>query len=152
MVPPSLVMARIETRPDGTFRPSEVGEWAVTVGVDDREGRLVDFVAWFFASESRWWLRDNDQCPVLGAEELALAVDCGKTIRLHSTPEGWLRGRGRGVCILRWDLHLAPLFGGVKQIECDGLDLERRLRAMLRRWEPEVVTRRLPPHQADHAA
>ncbi len=149
---PSFVMTRIEPLGDGTFKPTESGEWAVTIGVDDRDECLCDFCAWFLDDEWRWWLRHGDQCHVLGAQELAFAANCRKTIKLVSTPEVWLRSRGAGVCVLRWDLDLAPLFEGVERVECDSPNLERRFREMLRQWEPKVVTRRFTSRQVDHAA
>ena len=149
---PSFVMVRIEPRPDGTFLPSEAGQWAVTVGVDDSNERLCDFCAWFLDDEWHWWLRRGDQCHVLGVQELAFAADCHKTIKLVSTPEAWVRSRGRGVCLLKWDLDLAPLFEGVERVECDSPNLELQFREMLRRWEPQVITRQPVLHQVSHAA
>ena len=149
---PSFVAVRVEPRPDGTFVPSESGQWALTVGIDDSNGRLCDFCAWFLDDEWHWWLRRGDQCHVLGVQELAFAADCRKTIKLLSTPEAWLRARGRGVCVLRWDLDLALLFEGVERVECDSPSLENRFREMLRQWEPEVVTRMPTSRQVGHAA
>ncbi|MEE9249741.1 MAG: hypothetical protein V3U93_01260 [Alphaproteobacteria bacterium] len=136
-------MTRVEPRPDGTFRPSEDGQWALTLGVDDREGRLVDFVAYFLNNPGRWWLRFRDETPFLGARDLAFAADCGKSIRLFSTPDTWLRAQLRhgdheAVCVLNWGVDLCPLFDGIEAVVCNTPGLARRLREKLREWEPEV--------------
>ena len=149
---PSFVLTKIEPRADGTFRPTESGAWAATVGINDRDERLCDFCAWFLGDEWHWWLRRGDQCHILGAHKLAFAADCHKTIKLVSTPEAWVRSRGDGVCLLKWDLDFAPLFEGVGRVECDSSSLERRFIKMLRRWEPQVITRQLVRRQVSDAA
>ncbi len=142
-----LGAAPVMTSANGTYRPDPAGEWAAILAVHDRFGELVDLVSWLPENPCRWWLRLGDETPVLGAQALALAADCGKSIRLFSTPERWLRGRGdrghhRDACVLNWGVDLRPLFDGLSQIWCDTLGLERRLREKLRQWEPEI----------DHAA
>ena len=141
----ALGAAPIMTSSDGAYRPDPAGEWAAILAVHDRFGELIDLVSWLPETPSRWWLRVGDETPVLGARALAFAADCGKPIRLFSTPEEWLRARGnRGdhVCVLNWGVDLCPLFNGVSQILCNTPGLERRLREKLRQWEPEI----------DHAA
>ena len=136
--------ARIVTKPDGTYQPDPAGAWAAILAVHDRFDELVDLVSWFPENPCRWWLRVGDETPVLGAQALAFGVDCGKSIRLWSTPERWLReGDHRDfhhgdICILHWAVDLWPLFDGVSHVLCENLGLERRLRGKLREWEPEI--------------
>ncbi len=136
--------ARIATSTAGTYQPDPAGRWAAILAVDDRFGELVDLVSWLPENPSRWWLRVGDETPILGARALAFAADCGKRIRLWSTPERWLREGGAGrlhqdVCILHWDVDLWPLFDGVGTVECDCVSLQARFLNALRQWEPEIV-------------
>ncbi len=137
--------APIATSDDGTYQPDPAGEWAAILAVHDRFGELVDLVSWLPENPCRWWLRVGDETPILGCQALAFAADCGKRIRLWSTPEQWLRAGGLGqrhqdVCILHWGVDLAPLFDGVSHVLCESLGLEHRLRSTLRIWEPKINT------------
>ena len=58
--------ARILTRRDGTFAFDKAGEVAAIGKVYDRDGVLVDFVAWFIDHPGTWWLRRGTETPVLG--------------------------------------------------------------------------------------
>ena len=135
--------ARVVTTADGTYRPDPAGEWVAILAVHDRFGELVDLVSWFPENPLRWWLRVGDETPLRGARALAFGADCGKPIRLFSTPERWLgargaRGRHVAVAVLNWSVDLTDLFAGIKNIVCDTPGLERRLREKMREWEPEI--------------
>ena len=151
---PSVVAAQIYPLEDGTFRWSNAGRWALTIGVDDRDGRLVDFVAYFQDDRSTWFLRRGDESPVLGAPELAFAAYHNKPVKLCSTPDLWLSGHRRHLwhsifCIIDWGVNLAPFLDGVSRVECDSPELQKRLRRALREWEPKITA---PRRGARHAA
>ena len=136
---PSFVAVRIEPRADGTFRPTENGQWAVTLGVDDRDGRIVDFCAYFLNSPGTWWLRRRE-IPILGAETLSRAEFYQHPLRLFETPHDWLTARGAGVCILVWDdLDLLPIFQQVSPIVCQSARLKKRLTSSFNKHQPRIT-------------
>ena len=144
---PSVVAAQIEPHEDGTFGWSKTGRWALTVGVYDRDERLVDFVAYFLDDPSTWFLRRANQTPVLGTRDLAFAADNQQPVNLYSTPNLWLFGHRRRswrsiVCIVDWGADIAPLLDGVSRVECDTPELQKRLRHALRKWEPKITASR----------
>ena len=141
--------ARIVPSADGTYRPDPAGQWAAICPVRNSNLKLVDCVAWHVEMSGRWWLRHGDECPLLGARQLAVARYFGEVIQLHSTPEDWLLALGRGVAILKWDVDYRDLFDGVARVECDSPALQERLRDALRRWEPSVT---IKPSEVRRAA
>ena len=138
---PSFVITRIEPRPDGTFRPSESGQWAVTLGIDDREGRLVDFVAYLRNDPGRWWLRRNES-PILGAEVIARAEFFQRQLTLHETPHAWLRARGDGAVVLDWNCDLHEIFRFVPRVHCQSAELRDRLRKSFWKSLPKITAPR----------
>ena len=44
---PSFVMARIKVLDERIFRPKKKGQWAATVGVNNRDSQLIDVCAFF---------------------------------------------------------------------------------------------------------
>lgn len=151
---PSVVAAQILPRENGTFEWSKTGRWALTVGVYDHNELLIDFIAYFSDDPSRWFLRRRTESPVLGARDIAFAVDQQQPVALFSTPDLWLSGHcGRSwrsiACIVDWSVNLAPLFDGVSRIECDSPELQKRLRRALREWEPKIT---VPRRGTRHAA
>ncbi len=146
---PSFVMARIEPRPDGrTFVPTENGQWAVTLGVDSREGEIVDFVAYFLEDVGNWWLRRRE-IPILGAETLSRAEFYQQPLRLFETPHDWLKARGDGICILSWDVGLLPIFQQVSLVVCQSARLKRRLKSSFNKQHPQITVQ---PTEVRHAA
>lgn len=141
--------ARIVTHGDGTYTPAGNGQIAAVMGVHDGGDELCDLVAWFLDNPTRWWLRHSDDCPVLGAGNIELAVLCHEPITLHPTPEAWALAAGRGVCVLDWGAPLLELFEGVPAIECGSPALRHRLQQAFRRWAPRIT---LVPQEARHAA
>ena len=135
---PSVVMTRIEPRPDGTFRPSEGGQWAVTLGVDDREGRLVDFVAYLPSDPGRWWLRRNES-PILGVEDISRAEFFQRPLSLFETPHAWLLGRGRGAVVLDWGCDLRGIFEAVPRIHCQSTELKEHLHKSFWKFLPKIT-------------
>ncbi len=135
---PSFVMTRIEPRQDGTFRPTESGQWAVTLAVDDREGRLVDFLAYLPSDPGTWWLRRRE-IPILGAETLSRAEFYQQPLHLFETPHDWLEARGDGVCVLSWDVDLLPIFQQVSPIVCQSARLKRRLTSSFNKHQPRIT-------------
>ncbi len=135
---PGFVMTCIEARSDGTFRPTESGQWAVTLAVEDREGRLVDFVAYFLDNVGTWWLR-RCEIPILGAETLSRAEFYQQPLRLFETPHAWLLARGRGVVVLDWDCDLHEIFKLVPRIHCQSARLKRRLESSVIKHQPRIT-------------
>ena len=87
-----------------------------------------------------------DDCWLLGSRQLAVAAYHGDAIRLHSTPERWLRAGRVGVVILNWGIDCRDLFEGVERVECNSPQLEQMLRRGLRRWEPPLASVREAAH------
>ena len=145
---PSFVMVRIEPRPDGMFRPTESGQWAVTLGVDDCEGRLIDFVAYFLNAPGRWWLRRNE-IPILGAEAISRAEFSRRPLSLYETPHAWLLARGRGAVVLDWGCDLHEIFKLVPRIHCQSAGLKDRLRRSFWKSLPKITA---PRKEMRHAA
>ena len=139
--------ARIQPLVSGNYRPSDDGQWAIVLGVQDRFDEIVDLVAWWPDDPGSWWLRHGDEVPLLGARALAFAADERQPIMLLPTPEAWLfavseRSEERVVCVLDWGVGLGPLFDGVSRVECQGPDLQKRFQRTLRAWEPKITAAR----------
>ncbi len=143
---PSFVMTRIEAQPDGTFRPNVSGQWAVTLAVDDREGRLADFVAYLLGAPGRWWLRRNELL-ILGVEEISRAEFYQRPLSLYETPHAWLLARGQGSCVLDWGVDLRGIFEGVPRVHCQSVELRERLRRSFLKSLPKITAPR--PRGAD---
>ncbi len=135
---PIFVMARISPHSNGTFAPTENGQWAVTLGVDDRDGQLVDFLAYRPGDPGTWWLRRRE-IPILGAETLSRAEFYQQPLRLFETPHDWLTARGVGVCVLSWDVDLLPIFQQVSPIVCQSARLKIHLKASFNKHQPRIT-------------
>ena len=135
-----LPAARIVTSADGTYKCDPNGRPALIWPVRNTERELVDTVAWHVETPTHWWMYFGDDCPLLGARQLAVACYFGDAIELHPTPQSWLLALGRGVVILRWNyLDLDLLFDGVGTVHCCSFDFEHRFRQALRAREPDIV-------------
>lgn len=146
---PSLVMVRIEAFANGTFRPNESGEWAITVGVNDRDPQLVDIVAFFLKDINCWWLRRRDQTPVLGADRIDYAIFYRQPLTLYQTPYDWLLERGNGAVVLDWGCDLRDIFEGIPKIQCRSISLGKKLRESYAKFQPVITT---PTKEKRHAA
>lgn len=131
--------ARIITSADGRYRRDPSGRPAIIWPVRDSERELVDTVAWHVETPTRWWMLYGDDCPLLGARQLAIARYFGDAIELHPTPQHWLLAHRRGVVILRWDVDYADTFEGVGAVHCCNSEFEHRFQQALRAWEPDIV-------------
>ena len=156
--PATLSLGRVRFLDDGTWRADPSGFPAVLMAVHDRYGELVDLVAWSPDKPSAWRLRFGDECPILGAADLAQTAWYQDPVSLYSTPERWLRARCRAhggdrldhqggdhhqaICILHWGVELGPLFEGVSRVECDSPELRDRFRKAIRSWEPKITAPR----------
>ncbi len=158
--PATVSLGRVAFLADGTWRADPAGAPAVLVPVHDRYGELADLIAWSPDKPSAWWLRYGDECPILGAADLAQTAWYQEPVFLYSTPERWLRARGsrlyhegdhldhqggnhhQAICILHWGVELGPLFEGVSRIECDSPELRDRFRKAIRSWEPKITAPR----------
>ena len=161
--PATVSLGRVRFSDDGSWRADPSGAPAVLASVHDRYGDLVDLVAWLPDKPSAWWLRYGDECPILGAADLAQAAWYQEPVSLYSTPESWLRARCRArdgdhhhqegdrrrCCILRWGLDLTALFAGVRVVHCETAELEHRLLRLFRAWEPKTSS---APEVQRHAA
>ena len=142
---PRFGRARIQPVVGGTYRPDAAGQAAVIIAVHDRYGDLVDLVAWSPDRAFEWWPRHGDECPLLGARDLAVAADCRQPITLLSTPEQWLFAQFKPnshpvICVLDWGADLGPLFDGVTTVSCGTTGLRARFQKSLRAWEPETTS------------
>ncbi len=130
---PLYLTARIDVLPDGRFR-HEGSKPAIIVPVRDRHGLICELVAYLDGDPGSWLLKEGDQCPVLGAKELAGAPMVPGAIELSPTPADWVAAGGCGVCIIDWDAPLFDLFRDV-EIELRHLDsaVQRAMRERL--WQ-----------------
>ncbi len=135
---PSFEMTSIDPRSDGTFRPNERGQWALTLSVDDCDGQLRDFVAYFLNNPGRWWLR-RDQSLILGVEEISRTEFFQRPLSLFETPHAWLPGRGRGAVVLDWGCDLRGIFEAVPRIHCQSAELRDRLRRSFWKSLPTIT-------------
>lgn len=135
-----LPAARITTSADGTYKREPSGRPAIIWPVRDSERETVNLVAWHVETPTRWWMLYGDDCPLLGARQLAVARYFGDSIRLHPTPQEWLLANRDGVVILRWNIDYRDIFDGVASVGCDCPALGTRFRDSLRRWEPLLTS------------
>ena len=112
---PLYLTARIDILPDGRFR-LDGDKSAIIVPVRDRHGLICELVAYLDGDPGSWLLKEGDQCPVLGAKELAGAPMVPGPIHLFPTPSDWVDAGGCGVCIIDWD---APLFDLFRDVEIE---------------------------------
>ena len=141
MVRPAFGAVRITTNTNGTYEPSDDGEYAAVLGVHDRDGELVDLCVWFPDRSGHWWLRFGDECFFLGARALEVAAYFNDPIALHGAPQDWALAGGEGACVLRWDVDLRSWFEGVKRVDSHPA-VAARLRQNFRTWEPATRRRR----------
>lgn len=142
---PRFGRARIQPLEGGTYRPVAAGQAAVILAVDDRYGEIADLVVWSPDKPSEWWLRFGDECPILGAADLAFAADCHEPVTLLPTPEAWLFSHSKPnsravVAVIDWGVDIGPLFEGVTTVSCDSPELRDRFRKALRAWEPKTTS------------
>ena len=146
---PSVVAAQIEPRDDGTFAWSKDGRWALTIGVYDRDERLVDFVAYFRTEPGKWFLRRRTESPVLGASMIARAADLRQPLKLYAMPYTWLLARGDGAAVIDWSPDLRGIFDQVPSIHCQNSELKDRLDRHFAKFQPKITA---PPRSKRHAA
>ena len=135
--------ARIRADKDGTFRRDPEGEPAIIWPVLDSDREIVNLVAWHVETPTRWWLFYADDCPLLGARQLAVARYFGDPVQLHPTPQHWVLANRQGVVILRWDIDYHDVFDGVGSVQCCSVDFEHRFRQALRAREPATIVREM---------
>ncbi len=146
--PATLSLGRVAFLDDGTWRADPSGAPAVLIPVHDRFGGWVEILAYHLDAPCEWRLRFGDECPILGAADLAQAAWYQEPVSLYSTPERWLIGRRLApsvpspVCILDWGVELGPLFEGVSTVACDSPELRDRFRKAIRSWEPKTTAPR----------
>ena len=146
---PSFVMARIKVLDECTFRPKKRGQWAVTVGVNNRDSQLVDICAFFLHDPAQWWLRRRSQTAVLGADRIDYAAFHQQTLPLYQTPYDWLLGRGNGAVVLDWGCDLRDIFEGIPEIQCQSITLRKKLRQSYTKFQPKITA---PTKRKRHGA
>ncbi len=122
-----LTAVRIVTEDDGTYSVDPHGRLAALIPVRDRWGEIVDAVAFFHDSPQRWWLRFNDEVPILGARALAMAAWERQPLTLWETPLQWLLKHRSGAVVLDWGVDLRTLFEEIPTINCQSKALSDRL-------------------------
>ena len=83
------------------FKPSEPDKWRLRLGVGTLLG--LDWPEWCRLHE--------------------------EPLRLFSNPLEWLRGSGRGSCIVDWSINLPLHLGNVSSVICDSVELASRVTA-----------------------
>lgn len=126
-----LQAGRIRPHLTGEFEFDPDGIEAAVVLVPE-DGEYIDAVAWALADASCWWVRFGP-LPILGRENASFAAAGGSPLIVHSTPERWLLGRGRGVCVLDWKANLLPHLGRVRRLIADSPALALSLNQSLLR-------------------
>lgn len=145
---PSLIMARIKVLDERTFRPKKRGQWAVTVGVNNRDSQLVDICAFFLHDPAQWWLQRRSQTPVLGADRIDYAAFHQQILPLYQTPYDWLLERGNGAVVVDWGCDPRDIFEGVPEIQCQSLSLAKKLRQSYAKFQPRIIA---PTKEKRHA-
>ena len=90
----------VETYGGGLYEPRDEGQAAVLVpaGLATATGwDLVDIVAFYLDKPDRWWRRTGEGTLLGTINRFSV-----EPRRLHRDPLTWLRGQGRGVCVLDW--------------------------------------------------
>jgi hypothetical protein len=134
------------------FEFAKDGEPARVLPVDDRNGTIIDFVAYTDENPLEWFTRRGEGV-LLGARQLAGCENTGGPLRLFHCPEAWLQGHGWGVCILDWSVRLLPLFENI-ELDLGHLDphvadiMERRLETNFRRGFPTITRKKGASHAA----
>lgn len=131
--------------PDGwTYSPLPAFEpgaiEAVFLAVEDRDGELLDVVAWSPADPAKWWRRTG-RATVLGADAIARSRDWVIPVTLLSTPAAWAHRAASGAfwcaCVLDWDARVELVLWNAQAIRPASKALRQRLDATMRRqWEP----------------
>ncbi len=136
-----LTAVRIVTEDDGTYSVDPHGRLAALIPVRDRWGEIVDAVAFFHDSPQRWWLRFNDEVPILGARALAMAAWERQPLTLWETPLQWLLQHRSGAVVLDWGVDLRTLFEEIPTINCQSKALSDRLQRNFLEFGPRLTVR-----------
>ena len=91
---------------------------------------LADLIAWHVEKPDTWYWRSGEHGMVLGDDALSRAGHFQEPLRLFSTPLEWLRGGGRGACLLdnRSNDRLRRVGGIVADTYEHGLRIEQMLK------------------------
>lgn len=121
---------------------------ALCLPVRDRDGVIVDTVAWNPADPYEWWVRE-DAGRWLGLDHAARemwSLDDRRGIDLLETPSQWVKAGGRGLVVLDWQLGEADLdmLDSFHQLRFASRELGQKFlearRAVLKpQWEMVVV-------------
>ena len=104
--------ARVELSRDGSRFEVGGADAGLLLGVTDEAGELVDLVACASHDENQWALLTG-YGTMLGAGRLQAVADAmdeaqlaerpfHARLRVFATPWDWLRGGGKGICVLDW--------------------------------------------------
>lgn len=127
-----LILANVDLSGDGS-RFDFGGPTRRLILAVRAHGVLIDMVALSSTHENEWALYRGD-ADFMGDDLIDRAIACEwRELRLFSTPMAWLRGGGRGVCVLDWNRHalgaLRGLGAGVTLVVDAGA--KAKLQAML---------------------
>jgi hypothetical protein len=131
-VPPHIAYDALGIRvlPDGRWEHDDAGLLACVLLVKGPDGKILEGVAWDPNRPGAWWLCTR-RVNILGEENIAAAGTA--PLLVHATPERWLDGGGRGICVLDWSTDLRTPLGGARLVT-DSIALARRLDQALDRW------------------
>lgn len=106
---------------------------ALDVNQTNREGVLVDMVAWHPSRPGAWALREGD-AQVLGNVQYHLGDERRKIVTLHKDPLDWLRAGGTGLAVLTKDP--TERMNVIRDLQIDGRirldkDAEQKMKAWL---------------------
>lgn len=139
----------INGSPDGRFELDAAGRKAVVLNIPGPGAEPTDLVAWFPNDPWKWWLRFG-AAAVLGTAAIERAEFLGCPLTLFSTPQAWLFAKGKGACVLRWNIELTLYLGTVDRIVADSPPLAARINAALGRGHR--ITTTLTSARAAHVA
>jgi hypothetical protein len=133
----------------GEFDLDPDGPKAVVLNIAGPRGEPRDLCAWFPNDPWRWWLRFRTAA-ILGEAMVERAEYLGCPLTVYSTPQQWLFARGRGACVLRWNIELTLHLGGINHIVADSPALAARINSGLGRGQR--IASVLQPARASHVA
>jgi hypothetical protein len=130
--PLTIGVSKIQTFPDGFYRPHEDGDSALIIAAGTPGTpiwiTLDDLIA-FHPETPGWWWRRRGEAQILGAHNIR--PEPVFPLQIHETPRSWLQAGAKGICIVNWSFNPERLlFAGPLEVESDQLKarLEQRIR------------------------
>jgi hypothetical protein len=129
---------------DGTWQPTaeqpgEEGIDASLLQIEERDGSLVDVVAWeMMGDPGIWWLRWG-RATHLGQWCIELGNRESKPIWLVGTPRAYLKHAPLAVCILNWRTDVRAILAQANGIICTSPSLMARVRRVIDRRPSDLL-------------